>query len=240
MKVCGMKQEFIELIPKDLNLCLLGLQGSRALGFAESKDADWDYRGVFVSPNKELLSFHKPKQTIEVNSGAGDNEAEFVFHEVEKFMSLAMKGNPSVINILFIPKFNLKDDIGDQIVKNRNLFLSEPAIRNAFGGYAYSQILYLKRNCKFKSGLRFSKHIKHCFRLFDNGQELLEEGKITIPLKDPQKYIDISKETNINKLYRMFEERDKEFRSCKSILPEKPDEYWINKLLLKIRGKSIK
>ena len=37
-------------------------------------------------------------------------------------------------------------------------------------------------------------------------------------------------------MFKLFEERDKEFQACKSILPDKPDTYWINKLLLKIRG----
>ncbi len=231
-----MKEQFISMIPKDLNVCLLGLQGSRALGFAETKDADYDYRGVFVAKNEDLLSMNSIKETIEINMGCKDDDAEFVFHEVGKFFRLAMKGNPSVLSLFFVPKWNLKSDIGDMIIKNKDLFLSDNAIRNAFGGYAMSQILYLKRNSKFKDGRKIGKHIKHCFRLFDQGQELLETGRITILLENPQKYIDISKERNMDKLFRMFEERDREFRSCKSVLGDELNEYMINKLLLKIRG----
>ena len=224
------------MIPESLNVCLLGLQGSRALGLQQSQDADYDYRGVFIAPNDELLSLKKPKETIEIGKGAKDDEAEFVFHEVEKFFRLAIKGNPSILHILFIPKYNIKTNEGDMIIKNKELFLSDRAIRNAFGGYALSQILYLKRNAKYKSGLKREKHTRHCFRLFDTGQELLETGKITMPLKDPQKYIDIGKEKDIDKLFRLFEKRDKEFRNCKSVLPKRPNIYMVNKLLLKIRG----
>ena len=232
-----MKQSFIDMIPKDLDVCLLGLQGSRALGMAQSEDADYDYRGVYVAKNSQLLSLSdQPKETIEIGKGAKDGEAEFVFHELGKFMRLALKGNPSVLHILFVPKYNIKNDIGDEIVKNRKLFLSEKAIRNAFGGYAMSQILYLKRNSKFQNAKKREKHVRHCFRLFDSGQELLETGNITLPLKDPQKYIELGKEQDIDKLFRMFDERDKKFRTCKSSLPEKPDVYWINRLLLKFRG----
>jgi len=35
---------------------------------------------------------------------------------------------------------------------------------------------------------------------------------------------------------KMFEQEDKKFKSCKSILPPKPNEYLINLLLLNIRG----
>jgi len=61
-----------------------------------------------------------------------------------------------------------------------------------------SQILYLNRNHKFPDGKskRKAKHIRHCFRLLDTGRELLETGHITMPLKDPQKYIEISKITD--------------------------------------------
>lgn len=238
MKYHRIKQRFIDLIPEDLNICLLGLQGSRGHGLQQREDADYDYRGVFIAKNRDLLSLHKPKETREVNVGAGDNEAEFVFHEVEKFFRLAMKGNPSVILLFFVPKWNVKTEIGDMIIKNRDLFLSENAIRNAFGGYAMSQILYLKRNHKFKDGKKIAKHIKHCFRLFDQGQELLETGSITLPVKNPQKYFDIAQETDNEKLFELFKERDLEFQNCKSILPEKPDEHLINGLLLKIRDFS--
>jgi len=235
MKTTKMKKEFIEMLP-DKNICLLGLQGSRGQGLQERKDADYDYRGIWIANNEEMLSLSKPKETIEINSGAGDGDAEFVLHEVEKFFRLAIKGNPSIILLFFIPKYNIKTNEGDMIIKNKNLFLSESAIRNAFGGYAMSQILYVKRKGKAKNGQKISKHLKHCFRLLDQGQELLETGHITMPIKNPEKYFEIAKERNIDKLFELFEKRDKEFRSCKSVLPDKPDIYMANKLLLKIRG----
>jgi len=232
-----MKQEFVDMLPKDKNICLLGLQGSRMLGLQQSEDADYDYRGIFIAPNDELLSMSKPKETIEFGNSQDDN-ADFVLHEVEKFFRLAVKGNPSVLHLFFLPWYNVSNDIGDMIVKNRDLFLSEPTIRNAFGGYALSQILYLKRNRG--DSKRKEKHVRHCFRLFDCGKELLETGKMTFPLENPQYYIDLGKKilepNGLDELVKIFEEKDKEFRSCKSILPEKPDLFLINKLLLKIRG----
>lgn len=235
MNIRGMPEQFIKMLPTDKNICLLGLQGSRGHGFAVEADADYDYRGIFISRNDEILSLDRPKETLEFGS-SGDNEAEFVLHEVEKFFRLSIQGNPSVISLLFLPKFNIKDNVGDTIVANRELFLSEPAIRKAFGGYAMSQILYLKRNHKFRDGKKIAKHIKHCFRLFDEGQELLETGKITLPLKDAQKYLRISEMNDEQAWQKMFEERNAEFMSCKSILPKEVDRTLINGLLLKIRG----
>lgn len=238
-KIKKMNKEFIEMVPKDLNVSILGLQGSRALGLAMNNDADYDYRGVFIAPNKELLSFNKPKETISFGS-SNDNEAEFVFHEVEKFFKLAIKGNPSILHLLFLPDYNYLDNFGQMIIANREIFLGQEAIRNAFGGYAYSQILYLKRNHKFSKGRskehKIKKHIRHCFRLFDSGIELLETGKITIPLKNPQKYLEIQEYNDEQKWMKLFWQADKKFKNTNSELPLRANKEMIEYLLLKIRG----
>ena len=232
-----MKQRFVDLLP-DKNICLLGLQGSRAFGMQKTDDADYDYRGVYVETNEKLLSLHKGKQTINY-CDSRDDEMDYVLHEVEKFITLAMKGNPSVIHLFFVPKPNIINNVGRLLLENREIFLGELAIRNAFAGYAMSQILYLKRNHKFGNGKyiqdRIKKHIRHCFRLFDIGKELLETGNITMPLENPKKYFDIQEMSEDN-LMKLFIKTDNEFKCCKSVLKKKPDDFIANLLLLKIRG----
>lgn len=232
-----MKEEFVEALP-DLDYCLIGLQGSRMLGLQQSQDADYDYRGVYVAKNKDLLSFnHKPLGTVEGGS-FGDNEMDYVFHEVEKFFQLAIKCNPSVVHLFFVPEYNYMSDIGKMIIANKDLFLNEPCIRASFAGYAMSQMLYLKRNRG--NAKRQEKHVRHCFRLFDTGKQLLETGTMSFPLKDPQYYIDLGKKINeeggLDELIKLFEQKDVEFNACKSVLPREPEPFLVDKLLLKIRG----
>jgi hypothetical protein len=229
-----MPEKFVNMIPKDMNVCLLGLQGSRMLGLQVSEDADYDYRGVFIAPTRDLVGLTQVKETIEINSGCGDNDAEFVFHELGKFVRLCLKGNPSVIHLLFVPKFNVKTNVGDMLVQNRNLLLGEIPIRNAFGGYALSQIMRLKRNGHFPNARKRKKHIRHCFRLFDTGRELLETGSISFPLKNPELYHEIAEIEDDDKLVELFKERNEEFRTTKSILPPQPDLYLANELLIKM------
>ena len=236
-KIYKMKKEFVDALP-DVNICLLGLQGSRMLGLAQSGDADYDYRGIYIAENRELLSLNqKAQETIE-GGISEDGKMDFVFQEVGKFFRLALKSNPSVIHLFFVPKYNYIDDIGSKIVANKNLFLSEPAVRNSFGGYAMNQILYLKKNRG--DAKRQEKHVRHCFRLFDCGKELLKTGKMTFPLKNPDYYIElgkmIKKPDGLDKLVKLFEEKDKEFKKVKSVLPKEPNLYIANKLLLEIRG----
>ncbi len=237
-QIFGMKEEFVKNLPQDIDICLLGLQGSRMLGLQQTADADYDYRGVFVAKNSDLLSFsHIPKGTIEGGS-YGDDEMEYVFHEVEKFFRLGIKCNPSVIHLFFVPKYNIKTDIGDMIVKNKNLFLNEEGVRSAFGGYALGQMLYLQRNRG--DAKRREKHVRHCFRLLETGMELLTTGHINLPLPYAQHVIDLGKKINeedgLVYIIKLFEEKDAEFKAAKSVLPKAPEEYLIDKLLLKIRN----
>ena len=70
--------------------------------------------------------------------------------------------------------------------------------------------------------------------------ELLKTGKIKFPVANPKYYIDlgekIKEENGLDELVKLFEEKDKEFQVCESVLPPSPDMYLVNKLLLKIRG----
>lgn len=237
-KVVKMKKEFVDALP-DVNICLLGLQGSRMLGLAQSEDADYDYRGIYIAPNKDLLSLsgRTAQETIEGGSFK-DGEMDYVLQEVGKFFRLAIKSNPSVVHLFFVPKYNYIDGIGAMIVSNKHLFLSEDAVRKSFGGYAMNQILYLKKNRG--DAKRKSKHVRHCFRLFDCGRELLETGNMTFPLKNPEYYIElgemVKKPDGLDKLVKLFEEKDKEFKKVKSNLSKEPNIFLLDKLLLKIRG----
>ena len=238
MKTFNMKQEFVDELPK-INICLLGLQGSRMLGMQVSKDADYDYRGIYVAKNKELLSLNKPKEHY-IGGSSKDGEMDYAIYEVEKFIRLALKGNPSILHIFFVPKYNIKTDIGDYLVKYRDVFLGSKRIRAAFGGYALSQILYLKKSGRFKKCRQREKHIRHCFRLFDCGAELLKTGRMTFPISKEKvkEYFELSKEIDDNRLLRVFKERDIHFQAIKSCLPEEPDYFLANKILLKIRKES--
>ena len=238
MKLHNFPKQFEKKLPM-IDICILGLQGSRSLGMARTNDADYDIRGVYIEKNNKLFGLSKPRDLYESINSA-DNEMDLVLYEVQKFFNLCLKGNPNVLTLLFLPEYYILDDIGNQIIANRKLFLGERAIRAAYGGYAMSQILYLKRNHKFGNGKdtdrKIRKHIRHCFRLFDQGKELLITGNLTIPLKDPNKYIDLADNGTEKEWVDLFEKENEEFKNVKSCLPTEPDKYMVNELLLKIRG----
>ncbi len=225
-----MKHEFLEHLPEK-NICLLGLQGSRGQGLMVEHDADYDYRGIFVETNDNLLSLFPHRETLEYIDSR-DGQLDFVLHEVKKFFQLGLKSNPSVIHLLFLPEYNYIDDIGKMILANRNLFLGTTSIRRAFAGYAQNRTLEIKR--KDMPERKIKKNIRLTFRILDEGIELLSTGNITIPCPQPDYYFEIEK-LNEKDWLQLYYQKTDQLQHCKSILPENPDTELTNKLLLKIR-----
>ena len=97
-------------------LCLLVVGGSHAYGLND-KESDLDIRGVASESRKVLLGLEK------FDNYTSENPDVSVFG-LNKFVSLALKGNINVIEELFVGTNNIlfADEHGQELLKNRELF----------------------------------------------------------------------------------------------------------------------
>lgn len=126
-------------------LILKVLVGSQAHGLARP-DSDYDYRGVYVIPTKEILSLdHKYKGTHWLEG----NEDQTTY-EIGHFLHLATKCNPTILEVFKAPMINKFEPDGD--LNNNylcgfgedliNLFpyvWNPKDVFNAFVGYGLNQ-----------------------------------------------------------------------------------------------------
>jgi len=208
-----------------MKVILEGIVGSKAYGLS-TNTSDTDVKGIFVLPTQEILSLHKSKDTI------NRTDPDIEHHEVQKFINLACKCNPTILELLFLDDYIILTKEGQLLLENRQLFLSKN-IYKSYGGYAVSQAKKLYR--KGIAFNRYEKHSRHCFRLLLQGKQLLEEKTLTIKVKNPEELFTISK-LQPDELLVKFEEEFKKFDAIETTLPEKPDYDKINEILLKIRG----
>jgi predicted nucleotidyltransferase len=187
-----------------MKVILKALVGSHLYGL-DNEESDFDYNGIFVEPTSSVLSLRKLNPTYVTHN------PDCTLHEVEKFMLLAAKGNPTVLELLFCPSYVTLEHEGRLLLTNREYFLSD-AVRNSFGGYAYQQAVKLqKRESEGRIGFnpavtkRYAKHARHCFRLLRQGKELLETGTLNPVLPDPEEYFRIG-ELPVETLVRKFHE----------------------------------
>jgi hypothetical protein len=207
--------------------------GSHLYGL-NTEFSDEDFLGIFVRPTEEVLGFFNNEETYV------SQEPDCTLHEVKKFILLAAKGNPTVLELLFVPEYLVSTYEGCLLVAYRQMFLSN-AIRNSFGGYAVQQARKLK--AREEEGLegfnpavknRYEKHARHCFRLMRKGKELLTTGTMNPRLDNPEEYFALG-EMPSDKLIEKFEEEFATFNTVESVLPNKPNWEGLNELLLMIR-----
>lgn len=213
------------------NIILEGITGSKAYGL-DHADSDTDIKGIFVAKTTDVLSLEKHKETYD------NKDPDWCYHEVEKFMKLAMKCNPTILEMLFLDGYLELTKHGKMLVDNRHIFLSKKASLS-YGGYAMSQAKKLNaKDGKYGNGKnkRYAKHSRHLLRLMIQGKELLETGDITVRVTPEQrKEIFAFGELSPQQIIDRFTELDAEMKAINSVLPDEPDKEAINKILLKIR-----
>jgi len=218
---------------KPENIILEGITGSQAYGL-DTESSDTDIKGIYVAPTERVLSlgWNLDKSTYD------HVEPDWVYHEVQKFMKLAMGGNPTVLEMLFLEGYTVLTKAGKMLVDNRHLFLSN-VVRKSYYGYAFSQARKLNaRGGTYGNGRnkRYEKHSRHLFRLLYQGRELLETGSLTVRVSpEMREEIFSMGDLSPNELIDRFTEEHERFDSIKSVLPDKPDREGVNKLLLRIR-----
>ena len=216
-----------------MRVILEGVFGSQAYGLA-TPESDEDVHGVFVAPTSKVLGLWEPKQTIH------HTKPDSTHHEVGKFVRLALKSNPTIIEQLFLPEYRTLTAEGRLLIENRNAFLSQ-AVINSYGGYAISQARRLKKReaegrvgFSPKTSNRYAKHARHCFRLLWQGREILERGTLTLRVADRDALFAIG-EMDSDSLIARFESEFADFKRIVPVVPREPDYQTINDLLLEIR-----
>lgn len=164
------------------HLVLEVISGSKAYG-TETPDSDTDYRGVFIPPLESLLGLDK----IEVIES---HNPDTVYYSLQRFMSLATKGNPQALEMLFNTNQLVKCELTDLLLSIKHSFVTKQAA-SAYLGFASSQLSRIKnRDCPVGKSESRAKDIEsygwdvkygaHLIRLLETGLELLETGSITV------------------------------------------------------------
>lgn len=228
-------------MPENLTYIFTGITGSVAYGLA-TPDSDVDKKGVFVFRTEELLGLDAPEETVTSKPPQPDFQA----HEIGKFFRLALACNPTILEMMFLPGdcIEHEDGVFTYIKNNSDRFLFEKGVRDSFGGYAKQQLVRIQRRMATLEKeenptevvKRVKKHARHCFRLFDQGVQLLETGSMNIRVTPARREeLFTLGELPYDELERRFDLEMEKFNAITSGLPEKPDRAWVNDLLIEIR-----
>jgi predicted nucleotidyltransferase len=229
--------------PLGLDVVLEGVTGSVAYGL-DNENSDIDIKGVYQLPTAQVMSLrHNAEKTTVVNT-----DPDFAFYEIAKFMKLVAGGNPTVSELLWLDSYTHISPVGQLLIDNRKIFLSTPAVMNAYRGYALGQAKKLSNRQAegldgYDSALknRFAKHTRHCFRLLLQCRQLLETGELTVKVTpEEREWLFKMGEQTPETVVDAFIAEDAKMEDIVSVLPDEPDWEAIDALLYKIRKENMR
>ncbi|UCD91700.1 MAG: nucleotidyltransferase domain-containing protein, partial [Methanobacteriota archaeon] len=104
------------------------ISGAHLFGTASMR-SDIDLRGCYIVPTIDLLNFAKPKDSIELSKGT----VEVQIHEIEKFISLMIRGNMNFIEEVRSPLRVIDSPIADELRSLADASLSKETFRHVQG-----------------------------------------------------------------------------------------------------------
>ena len=211
--------------------------GSRAFGLS-TPESDEDRRGIYLPPASWHWSLTKPPEQVE----SIVNGLDVIDWEIEKYLSQALKGNPTILETLWSPLVLFANELGEELIALRKCFLSRRLIAT-YSGYSLNQFHLMERKARAGEPYRV-KHAMHLIRLLHSGLHAARTGEILVDVGEYRaELLAIRRgERTWDEVAARRAELDAEFRAAfeASVLPELPDFDRVNEFLVKARMSAVR
>lgn len=204
--------------------------GSRAFGL-DQETSDIDRRGIYLPPAEIHWSLYGIPEQLD------NKENQECYWELQKFLILALKANPNVLECLYTPLVETATPIAKDLLEQREMFLSK-LVYQTYNGYVMSQFKKMEQDLRTKGKIRL-KHAMHLIRLLLSGITILKDGFVPVKVDNyRQQLLAIRQgdmawdEVNAWRL-ALHDQFDQALR--KTALPERPDYEKANTFLIKAR-----
>ncbi len=206
--------------------------GSRAYGL-DDESSDTDRRGIYLPPADLHWSLYGIPEQIE------HKEEQECYWELQKFLVLALKANPNVLECLYTPLVETATPL--ELLDLRSLFLSQ-LVYQTYNSYVLSQFKKMEQDLRNVGAIRW-KHAMHLIRLLLSGITILREGFVPVRVEDYRdrllaiKYQQMSWEEVNHWRLSLHQEFDRTFANTQ--LPERPDYEKANAFLIRARREMV-
>lgn len=159
------------------------LVGSRLHGL-HNDQSDYDYRGIHISPLKDVLSPFKKVSNTNWIEGDVDNTS----YELADFCKQATSGNATILEVFFSNEVIETSPIAEKMRKNWQKFIDTDRVVMASRGYASNQLnkMQLFDDIGVKDQRRTSKFaIAYC-RVLWQCSEFLRTGEFKCQIDEGQ------------------------------------------------------
>ena len=209
--------------------------GSRAYGL-DTDDSDTDRRGIYLAPAELQWSLFGAPEQFE------DNATQSCYWELQKFIIMALRANPNILECLYSPMVEKITPIAQELLALRDSFLSQ-MIFQTFNGYAMSQFKKMEQDLRNHGEVRV-KHALHLLRLLLTGAATLREGRVPVRVEANRERLLAVKRGELPwaevDVWRKELHHDFERALAGTKLPERPDYEAANRFLIQARQERAK
>lgn len=204
--------------------------GSRAYGL-DNDDSDTDRRGIYLAPADLQWSLFGAPEQFE------DNATQSCYWELQKFLTMALKANPNILECLYSPKVEKVTPLGEELLAVRQHFLSQ-MIFQTFNGYAMSQFKKIEQDIRNSGQIKW-KHAMHLLRLLLTGAATLRDARVPVRVEAHRDRLLAVKRGELPRAevdaWRKELHHDFERALAETKLPERPDYEAAHRFLIKAR-----
>lgn len=223
--------EHDDLFKRVIFQCVIG---SQAYGLADDA-SDIDRRGFYLPPADLHWSLYGVPEQLECY------ETQEVYWELQKFLILALKANPNVLECLYSPIVEKVTPLAQELLDMRSIFLSR-LVYQTYNGYVLSQFKKMQADIRNQGQVKW-KHVMHLIRLQMSGISVLQEGVVSVRVDEHREQLLAIKRGEVpwdeteNLRKSLSREFEKAFQT--TTLPERPDYERANAYLIRARRSVI-
>lgn len=221
----------IDLNQRIIYRCVIG---SRAYGLEDDK-SDTDRRGIYLPPAELHWSLYGFPEQLE------NEETQEAYWELQKFIVLALKANPNVLECLYSPIIEFATPLAEELLAMREAFLSK-LVFQTYSGYVASQFKKMQTDIRNQGTVKW-KHVMHLIRLLISGIDVLREGTVTVEVGVEREQLLAIKRGKVSfaeaDSWRKRLQVDFERAFQQTALPERPDYERANEFLIHARKLAI-
>lgn len=208
--------------------------GSRAYGL-DDDESDTDYRGIFLPPAELQWSLYGVPEQVECH------ETEEHYWELQRFLVLALKANPNVLECLYSPLVEKKTPLAEELLGMRSVFLSR-LVYQTYNGYVLSQFKKMQTDIRNQGHVKW-KHVMHLIRLLISGIDVLRRGAVSVRVQENREQLLVIKRGEMpwaeTEKWRLALHGEFDAALAATKLPDRPDYERANAFLVRARRAAL-
>lgn len=149
--------------------------GSQAYGLA-GEGSDIDRRGIYLPPADLHWSLYGVPDQLE------NDDTQEAYWEFQKFLVLALKANPNVLECLYTPLVENATPLAERLLALKSIFLSR-LVYQTYNGYVLSQFKKMQADLRNQGQVKW-KHVMHLIRLLLSGIRIMRDGFVPVRVEE--------------------------------------------------------